>query len=213
MTNAVIIVSGSGSNLQAFIDQVQADTLPINIRLVISNSAAAFGLQRAADAGIETACIDHHEYNSRLEFDQALIERIDLVEPDIIILAGFMRILTEEFVDHYKNRLLNIHPALLPKFPGTHTHQRALQAKEQWHGASVHFVVPEVDAGPVIVQGRLRIGEYDTAETLQQRIHNIEHRIYPLAVKWFAQQRLSIVGNTVLLDGRNSEQQLQTYDN
>lgn len=211
-TRAVVIISGSGSNLQAFIDQMQAGQLPIDIRLVVSNNVDAFGLQRAHKAGIPGICIDHREYPSRAEFDQALIERIDQEKPDIVILAGFMRILTAQFVHHYENRLVNIHPALLPKFPGTNTHQRALDADEEWHGASVHFVVPEVDAGPVIVRGRLRVYAHDSASSLQNRIHQIEHQIYPLAVKWFAQNRLSIVNDTVLLDDEISAQQLQTYD-
>lgn len=212
MITAVILISGSGSNLQAFIDQVSAGELSINIELVISNNQDAFGLERAAKAEIQTSCIDHRDFSSRLEFDQAMIERIDQASPDLIILAGFMRILTSEFVNHYQNRLINIHPSLLPKYPGTNTHQRALEAKDQWHGASVHFVVPEVDAGPIILQGQLPIKPDDTATTLQQRIHSIEHKIYPQAVQWFAENRLSIVNNQVLLDGETSLSQLQTFD-
>ena len=123
-----------------------------------------------------------------------------------------MRILTPEFVNHFANKLVNIHPSLLPKFTGTNTHQRAIDAKEQWHGASIHFVIPELDAGPVILQGRLPIGEEDTAESLQSRIHKIEHRLYPMAVKWFCQGRLSIENGQVLLDGETSDSQLQTFD-
>lgn len=212
LTSAVVLISGGGSNLQAFIDQITAGTLPIDIKLVVSNNADAFGLIRANKAGIESCCINHRDYQSRSEFDQALLERVDRVEPDIIILAGFMRILTAEFVNHYEHRLINIHPALLPKFPGTDTHQRALDAGEQWHGASVHYVVPEVDAGPVILQGRLPVREEDTAYTLQQRIHKIEHQIYPLAVKWIAEHRLTIKDGEVLLDGEIADQQLQSYD-
>ena len=137
---AVVLISGSGSNLQAFIDNVSNGQLPLDICLVISNKESAYGLERALEAGINTACIKHGDYNSRLEFDQALIEQIDRVEPDIIILAGFMRILTQEFVQHYQNRLVNIHPSLLPKYPGTNTHERVLEAGDQWHGASIHFV-------------------------------------------------------------------------
>ncbi|MBX2846889.1 MAG: phosphoribosylglycinamide formyltransferase [Acidiferrobacterales bacterium] len=212
MTTAVILISGSGSNLQAFIDQSKAGELAINIELVISNNADAFGLERAQQADIATSHIDHRDFASRLEFDYALIERIDQVSPDIIILAGFMRILTSKFVNHYRNRLVNIHPSLLPKYPGTNTHERAIDARDQWHGASVHFVVPEVDAGPIILQGRLPITENDTPETLQQRIHKIEHIIYPEAVKWFAENRLDITNNKVLLDGETSPSQLQTFD-
>ncbi len=212
MTKAVILISGSGSNLQAFIDQVSAGELAINIELVISNNQNAFGLERATKSSIATCCISHRDYDSRLKFDQALIKRIDDASPDIIILAGFMRILTSDFVNHYQNRLINIHPSLLPKYTGTNTHQRAIDAEDDWHGASVHFVVPEVDAGPIILQGRLAIKKTDTVDTLQQRIHTIEHEIYPLAVKWFAQNRLCIEGHQVLLDGEISPSQLQTFD-
>jgi len=212
MTKAVILISGSGSNLQAFIDQVNQGELEIEISAVISNEADAFGLQRAQKVDIPTKCICHRDFSSRVEFDRELVTEIDNYSPDIVILAGFMRILTAEFVNHYHNRLINIHPSLLPKYPGTNTHQRALDAKDEWHGASIHYVVPEVDAGPIILQGRLAIKDNDTAESLQQRIHKIEHQIYPLAVRWISEKRLTIVNNQVLLDGENSPSQLQTFD-
>ena len=212
MKKAVVLISGSGSNLQAFIDLIGADQLPIQIALVVSNNANAYGLQRAAMAGIQTKVIDHRVYNSRSEFDATLIEEIDAFEPEIVILAGFMRILTAEFVDHYQNRLLNIHPSLLPKYPGTNTHQRAIDSKDEWHGASIHFVVPEVDAGPVILQGRIKVNASDTPDSLQARIHKIEHQLYPLAVKWLAQGRLSTKNGLVLLDDETSTEQLQTFD-
>ena len=211
-TRAVVLISGGGSNLQAFIDQVQSGDLELDLCLVLSNVDSAFGLERAKNAGIDCDCINHKDFSSRLEFDQALINRIDQVDPDLIILAGFMRILTTDFVTHYANKLLNIHPSLLPKFTGTNTHQRAIDADEEWHGVSVHFVIPELDAGPVILQGRLRINGDDNAKSLQQRIHKIEHLLYPLAVKWFCEQRLSIMDGQVLLDGETSEQQLQSFD-
>ena len=211
-TRAVVLISGSGSNLQAFIDQIASGDLNIEIALVISNKPKAYGLLRAENAGIPTRAIDHLQFGSRLEFDQVLIREIDAVQADVVILAGFMRILSDEFVNHYNNRLLNIHPSLLPKYPGTNTHQRALDAGEQWHGASIHFVVPEVDAGPIILQGRLNINADDTPQSLQQRIHKIEHVLYPLAVSWFAQKRLSIKVDKVLLDGETSAEQLQTFE-
>ncbi len=211
-TRAVVLISGGGSNLQAFIDQIQANELPLDISLVISNNADAYGLERAKKAGIENCVVDHRNYESRDHFDAALIEKIDASQSDIVILAGFMRILTEDFVNHYENRLVNIHPSLLPKYPGTNTHQRAIDAQDQWHGASIHFVVPEVDAGPIILQGRLPIKSDDTSESLQQRIHKIEHQLYPLALKWFAEGRLSISLDKVLLDNETSQEQLQTFD-
>ena len=209
---AVVLISGSGSNLQAFIDHVNSGDLDLDIALVLSNVPTAFGLQRAKDAGIHSTYINHKDFENRLAFDQAMMERIDSVEPDIVILAGFMRILTSEFVNHYANRLINIHPSLLPKFTGVNTHQRAIDAREQWHGASIHFVIPELDAGPVILQGRLELRADDTPETLQQRIHKIEHQLYPLAVKWFCENRLGIENGKVLLDGETSPLQLQTFD-
>lgn len=211
-TRAVVLISGGGSNLQAFIDQIAADELDIEISLVISNKDDAYGLVRASNAGIENTCINHREYSSRDAFDQALIARIDQANPDIIILAGFMRILTADFVNHYANRLINIHPSLLPKYPGVDTHQRAIDAGDQWHGASIHFVVPEVDAGPIILQGQLAITATDTAQTLQNRIHKIEHKLYPLAVKWFSENRLSVDKGKILLDGETSPKQLQTFE-
>lgn len=212
MINVVILVSGSGSNLQAIIDQIITGELAVRISLVISNNADAYGLERAKSANIDTICIDHRTFSSRQEFDQALMDRIDLLKPDLLILAGFMRILTAKFVEHYQNRLINIHPSLLPKYPGTDTHQRAIDANDEWHGVSIHFVVPEVDAGPIVLQGQLRIRPSDTPESLQQRIHLIEHRLYPLAVKWYAQGRLTIVKGKVLLDGETSSDQLQSFD-
>ncbi|MFT4629264.1 MAG: phosphoribosylglycinamide formyltransferase-1 [Arenicella sp.] len=212
MINAVVLVSGSGSNLQAIIDQISSGDLPVRIGLVISNNADAYALQRAKSANIDATHIDHRAFASRLEFDRALIDKIDSLKPDLLILAGFMRILTTEFVEHYHNRLINIHPSLLPKYPGTDTHQRALEANDEWHGVSIHFVVPEVDAGPIIAQGRFQIKADDTPESLQQRVHLIEHKLYPLAMKWYAQGRLRIVAGKVLLDGENASDQLQSFD-
>jgi phosphoribosylglycinamide formyltransferase, formyltetrahydrofolate-dependent len=212
MTRTVVLISGSGSNLQAFIDGVANDSLPLDLALVISNQASAHGLKRAEQAGIDTTLIEHTAYASRQEFDQALMRAIDGVDAQLVILAGFMRILTEGFVNHYQGRLINIHPSLLPKYPGTNTHQRALDAGDSHHGATVHFVVPEGDAGPIIVQGQMSIYANDTAQSLQQRIHKIEHQIYPLAARWFAQNRLSVENDQVLLDGENSVSQLQSFE-
>jgi len=208
----VVLISGSGSNLQAFIDQIGNGELPIEISLVISNRPGALGLERAENAGIKNLCVDHTSFDSRLEFDQALMKHVDAEQADIVILAGFMRILTEQFVNHYPNRLVNIHPSLLPKYPGNNTHERVLAAGDEWHGVSIHFVVPEVDAGPIILQGRLPVRAEDTATTLQERIHEIEHQLYPKAVQWFAQGRLRVEQDKVLLDGKNSSTQLQTFD-
>lgn len=207
----VVLISGSGSNLQAMIDGMQNGDLPIQITAVISNQPGVLGLERAKKAGIPALVIRHTDYTDRESYDAELIKTIDQHGAELVVLAGFMRILTAGFTEHYQNRLMNIHPSLLPKFTGLNTHQRALDANEKWHGASVHFVIPELDAGPVIIQGRLAVTDTDTPDSLQKRIHNIEHIIYPLAVKWFAECRLSIDKETVLLDNSESDLQKQTF--
>ncbi len=187
----VILISGGGTNLQAIIDAAQ-DGLPVDIRAVISNQPEAYGLQRAKQAGIPTAVLNHREFDSREAFDQALAALIDKYQPGLVLLAGFMRILTPDFVRHYHGRMLNIHPSLLPKFQGLNTHQRALDAGETEHGASIHFVTEELDGGPVILQARVPVLPGDDAKTLAARVLEKEHIIYPLAVRWFAQGRLGL---------------------
>lgn len=199
--NVVVLISGSGSNLQALIDSVAGDN-PLRIRAVIANRADAFGLTRATAAGIPVQVLDHQRYADRESFDQALIEVIDSYAAELVVLAGFMRILSGGFVRHFHGRLLNIHPSLLPKFKGLHTHQRALQANEKEHGCSVHFVTEELDGGPVVLQGVIPILQDDTPESLAQRVHTQEHRIYPLAVRWFAEGRLCLGSAGAELDGR-----------
>ncbi len=195
----VVLISGSGTNLQAIIDAAQAD-LPVSIRAVISNRADAFGLERARNAGIATRVLDHRGYPSREEYDKALRGLIDGFEPELICLAGFMRILSPGFVAHYRGRMFNIHPSLLPAFRGLHTHQRALDEGVHVHGASVHFVTEELDGGPVIVQARVPVMEGDTADVLASRVLKQEHVIYPLAIRWFAEGRLRMLDHQVLLD-------------
>lgn len=192
----VVLISGSGSNLQAFIDQ--ADGLNINIKAVISNKADAYGIERAKQANIATLVLPHKNFDSREAFDHALQAEIDKIKPDLIILAGFMRILSAEFVNHFANKILNIHPSLLPKYKGLNTHQRAIEANDRYHGASVHVVTAELDDGPVIIQGRLKISSEDTADTLQQKIHAIEHKIYPQAVKWLANGDIKVSQGEIL---------------
>ncbi|MFW3899231.1 phosphoribosylglycinamide formyltransferase [Pseudomonas bharatica] len=200
--DVVVLLSGSGSNLQALIDSARAGDSPVRIRAVISNRADAYGLQRARDAGIDTAVLDHKAFDGREAFDQALIERIDAFSPQLVVLAGFMRILSADFVRHYAGRLLNIHPSLLPKYKGLHTHQRALEAGDAEHGCSVHFVTEELDGGPLVVQAIIPVAPDDTPETLAQRVHSQEHQIYPLAVSWFAAGRLRLGESGALLDGQ-----------
>ncbi len=187
----VVLISGGGTNLQAIIDAAQ-DDLPVDIRAVISNRPEAYGLQRAKKAGIPTAVLDHREFDSREAFDQALAALIDEYEPGLVLLAGFMRILTPGFVRRYHGRMFNIHPSLLPRFQGLNTHQRALDAAEKEHGASIHFVTEELDGGPVILQARVPVLPGDDAESLAARVLEKEHIIYPLAVRWFAEGRLGL---------------------
>ncbi|WP_248806994.1 phosphoribosylglycinamide formyltransferase [Pseudomonas sp. MWU13-2100] len=200
--NVVVLLSGSGSNLQALIDSERAADYPARIAAVISNRADAYGLQRARDAGIETRALDHKAFDGREAFDAALIELIDAFNPQLVVLAGFMRILSADFVRHYQGRLLNIHPSLLPKYKGLHTHQRALEAGDREHGCSVHFVTEELDGGPLVVQAVVTVESDDTAQSLAQRVHTQEHRIYPLAVRWFAEGRLVLGERGALLDGQ-----------
>ena len=197
----VVLISGSGSNLQALIDGVATGDLPIEIAAVISNRPDVFGLTRATNAGIPTAVLDHKGFASREAFDQELMRTIDVYNPGLVVLAGFMRILTAEFTQHYLGRMLNIHPSLLPKFQGLHTHQRAIDAGERHHGVTVHFVTAELDGGPAIVQAVVPVLEGDDASQLAKRVQRQEHVIYPLAVKWFAQGDLKMQDGKAELKG------------
>lgn len=197
----VVLISGSGSNLQALIDGVAAGNLPIEIVAVISNRPDVMGLSRAANAGIQTLVLDHKGFASREAFDQELMRAIDSYTPGLVVLAGFMRILTPEFTHHYLGRMLNIHPSLLPKFQGLHTHQRAIDAGETQHGVTVHFVTAELDGGPAIVQAVVPVIKTDDANLLARRVQRQEHVIYPLAVKWFAQGDLRMVDGKAELKG------------
>lgn len=200
--NVVVLLSGTGSNLQALIDSTQAGDNPARISAVISNRADAYGLERARKAGIPTEALDHSGFEGREAFDAALIELIDQYQPQLVVLAGFMRILSADFVRHYQGRLLNIHPSLLPRYKGLHTHRRALEAADAEHGCSVHFVTEELDGGPLVVQAVIPVQLGDTPQTLAQRVHTQEHQIYPLAVRWFAEGRLRLGEHGAVLDGQ-----------
>lgn len=186
----VVLISGNGSNLQAIIDDIANNNLPAQVVAVISNKADAFGLERAKQAGIEQRVLSHQNYDSREQYDVELKNLIDSFQPDLIILAGFMRILSNEFVNHYLQRMMNIHPSLLPKYKGLNTHQRVIDAGDKEHGCSVHFVTPELDDGPVILQATVEVKENDTAETLATRVHEQEHKIYPKAIRLFAENKI-----------------------
>lgn len=197
----VVLISGSGSNLQALLDHFADQPERARISAVISNRADAYGLERAKAAGVPAHVLSHRDYPDRPSFDRALAEVINRYQPDLVVLAGFMRILTPEFTDRYTGRLFNIHPSLLPKYKGLDTHQRALDAGDTEHGCSVHFVTSELDGGPVIIQARTPVQPGDSAENLAQRVHQLEHRIYPLAAQWFVDGRLQLEAGTVVLDG------------
>lgn len=200
-TNIVVLISGGGTNLQAIIDACTADDYSGEVVAVISNKADAFGLTRAANANITNLSLSHKEFSSRETYDQALIKKIDTFNPDLIVLAGFMRILTPAFVQHFQGKLLNIHPSLLPKYQGLNTHQRAIDAGDEVHGVSVHFVTEELDGGPVILQAKVPVFSDDSSDELAARVHEQEHRIYPLVVKWFIEKRLRMQDDNALLDG------------
>jgi len=197
----VILISGSGSNMVAIADAVRKGDIDADIAAVICNRPEAAGIQKAKDRDIETEIINHQDFASREDFDAALMQAIDAYQPDLVVLAGFMRILTPAFVIRYHGRMLNIHPSLLPKYQGLNTHQRALDAGDQQHGVTVHFVTEELDGGPNVIQAVVPVFDGDDAVSLQQRVHTQEHVIYPIAVKWFVNGRLTMKGNEALLDG------------
>lgn len=196
----VVLISGRGSNLQAILDSVARGELPVEICAVISNRPAAQGLERAGRAGVPALTLDHKAFARREDFDAALTDLIDGYRPDLLVMAGFMRRLTPGFIEHYHGRMINIHPSLLPKFPGLYTHEQAIAAGEQEHGASVHFVTLEVDAGPLILQARVPVLPGDNPDTLAARVLEQEHRIYPLAIRWFAEGRIRMEDNRAFFD-------------
>ncbi|MBC8494152.1 MAG: phosphoribosylglycinamide formyltransferase [Candidatus Thioglobus sp.] len=196
----VVLISGSGSNLQSLIDN--ANHIGLEIEAVISNKESAYGLERAQQANIPIHTINHQQFSSREEFDQILSQTIDQYQPEIIILAGFMRILTPEFTQKYTGKMFNIHPSLLPKFQGLNTHQRALDAGESEHGVSVHFVTDELDGGPIIAQSRVNVLADDSADSLAKRVLVEEHKLFPEVVHWFTQGRLTLKDSQAFLDGQ-----------
>ena len=199
MKAIVILISGRGSNMASLIKAVADGSLPVRIAAVLANRPDAEGLTTAAAAGIATRVVDHRLFASREDFDTALAAAIDGFAPDLVVLAGFMRILSDGFVSHFAGRLINIHPSLLPSFPGLHTHQRALDEGVRVHGCTVHFVTPALDHGPIIVQAAVPVVDGDDAARLAARVLAQEHRIYPLAVRWFAEGRLQLCAGRVVL--------------
>lgn len=197
MKSIVILISGRGSNLQSLLDAVAAGTLPVRVAAVLANRGDAPGLVTAAARGVATRIVDHRAFASREAFDAALAGVIDSFASDVVLLAGFMRILSDHFVQHYAGRLINIHPSLLPAFPGLHTHRRALAEGVRVHGCTVHFVTPSLDHGPIIVQAAVPVLDGDDEASLAARVLVQEHRVYPLAVRWFVEGRLHVVDGRV----------------
>lgn len=198
----VVLISGNGSNLQAIIDAIKTKNLPVEIRAVISNQPHAFGLERAAKAQIPTVSLPATPEMTKISYDKNLMQVIDEFKPDLVVLAGFMRILSSEFVRHYWGKLINIHPSLLPKYPGLSTHTRVLAAGEKEHGASIHFVTEEVDGGSIIAQASLLVSSNDDADSLKTRVHALEHQLYPLVISWFAAGRIFLRPEGVFLDNQ-----------
>jgi phosphoribosylglycinamide formyltransferase 1 len=205
MKSIVILISGRGSNMEAIVQRCAAERWPARVAAVVSNRADAAGLQFAAAHGIATAAVAHKTFATREAFDAALAEAIDAFAPDLVVLAGFMRILGPAFVRRYEGRMLNIHPSLLPAFPGLHTHQRAIDAGCKLAGATVHFVTPELDHGPIVLQSVVPLLADDDADVLAARVLATEHRIYPLAVRWFVEGRLRIEHGVVRHAGGDSQ--------
>lgn len=198
----VVLISGAGSNLRAIAAQARAGALPVEIRAAISDRADAAGLAWAAAAGIPTVALSPRAFADRAAFDRALAEQVERFAPGLVVLAGFMRILGDEFVDRFAGRLINIHPSLLPKYRGLHTHRRALEAGDREHGASVHFVTRELDGGPVVIRAKVPVRAGDDESSLAARVLAEEHRIYPECIGWFAAGRLRMRDGSAFLDGR-----------
>ena len=206
MPNFAVLISGSGSNLQAIIDAVAGRRLRAKIVGVISNQADAYGLTRAQNASIPTAVISHRDFPSREAFDKAMLAQLDAWGAEVVVLAGFMRILSPAFVKHFEGRLLNIHPSLLPKYKGLNTHARVLEAGDREHGCSVHLVDAELDNGPVIAQAIVSVNAGDDAAALTERVHKSEHKLYPLVLGWMADKRLQVRDGAPWLDGARLSQ-------
>ena len=208
----VVLISGNGSNLQAIIDACHEGHIFGDVVAVISNESSAYGLNRAKNAGIEAVTLPHKDFPTRADYDSALSQHIDGFEPDLIVLAGFMRILTANTVRQYRGRIINIHPSILPLYPGLNTHERALADQVSTHGATVHFVTEALDGGPIILQGRVKVLDNDSEETLAAKVHVVEHQIYPKVIAWFSTGRLSMREDTALLDDTPINLRIESSD-
>ena len=208
----VVLISGNGSNLQAIIDACHDGQIFGDVVAVISNQSSAYGLNRATDAGIEAVTLPHKDFPTRADYDGAVSQPINQVEPDLIVLAGFMRILTADTVRQYRGRIINIHPSILPLYPGLNTHERVLEDQASIHGATVHFVTEALDGGPIILQGRVKVLDNDSKETLAAKVHIVEHQIYPKAIAWFSTGRLQMKEDAALLDDKPIDLRIESSD-
>ncbi|PWW09432.1 phosphoribosylglycinamide formyltransferase [Mangrovibacter plantisponsor] len=202
MKKIVVLISGNGSNLQAIIDACNQNKINGTLSAVFSNKTSAYGLTRASEAGIPAFSLDPKSFESREAFDNALMAQIDAYQPDVVVLAGYMRILSPAFVSHYLGKMVNIHPSLLPKYPGLHTHRQVLENGDKEHGTSVHFVTEQLDGGPVILQAKVPVFDGDDEEIIAARVQVQEHAIYPLVINWFLSERLVMHSNHAWLDGQ-----------
>lgn len=202
MLRVAVLISGSGTNLQAIIDAVAAENMPVNLVAVLSDKPDAYGLQRAAAADIPTVAMNYKAFPDRDAYEAQLGSELAKLRPDLVVLAGYMRILPASIVNTYSGRMLNVHPSLLPAYPGLNTYARVLAAGEQWHGATVHFVIPELDAGPAVIQYRVPVKPGDTEASLRSRVQTGEYRIYPQSIRWIAEGRLKLESNQVMLDNQ-----------
>ena len=200
--STVVLISGSGTNLQAIIDEVDQHQLPIKITLVVSDNPNAYGLKRAEKANIKTQIIDYGSYPDKFVFNKIVVQRIKESNPELIVLAGYMRILSDEFCHQFKGKILNIHPSLLPKYQGLNTYDRVLESTDEYHGSTVHFVIPELDSGPIVLQYRTKIKPHDNPGSLAKRVQQGEYIIYPMAIKMFAEGALRMIDNQATLNGK-----------
>lgn len=209
----LVLASGSGTNFQALVDASRERDFPGQVIALGCNQPRAFVLERAAQANIETFTVNHKDFSSRNEFDAALIAHILRYNPDLIVLAGFMRILTTDFVRAFRGKLINVHPSLLPKYTGLNTHQRVLDSGDQTHGVSIHFVTEELDGGPVIAQAEITVTPDDSNETLAEKVQKKEHLLYPIVVRWLCEGRIQLGDDQVLFDGEVLKQPMRLPDN
>lgn len=212
MKKLVVLISGSGTNLQAIIDAIEDGSLKASLEAVISNKSDVSGLERARKHGADAITINHKNFVDRSAFDHAMATNIDHYQPDLVVLAGFMRILTPEFVNRYHGKMLNVHPSRLPLFKGLKTHQRALDAGEKTHGSSIHFVTAELDGGPVILQSSVNVHPDHSSETLANDVQLTEYMLYPLAIRWFCEGNISLNGEKVVYNGQIMQKPLQLHE-